>query len=242
MSKQSGLAQGFVLNGVDLSGDTGSASAISSPRPTTPVTGIDKSAQERLQLLRDGQLDWSSWFNPTGAHPELSALPTTDRIGSWLAGRAVGDAAANIVFKQLNYDGTRNNDGSFSFALQGRANGYGLEWGDLLTSGFQTFGGAGNGTSIDTLVAASFGLQAYAHLTAFTGTSVTLSIHDSADNSAFALVTGASFSAMTGVGAQRIETARNQTVRRYLRLNLAGTFTSATVVVAVVKNDHTVEF
>jgi hypothetical protein len=237
MSKQSGLGQGFLLDGVNLSGDTGSASAISIPRTVQPVTGIDKFAFERIHLLKDGVFDWQSWFNPTGAHPELSALPTGDRIGNWLTSQALGAPSTGIVFKQLSYDPTRANDGSMTIAIQGRANGYGQEWGHLLTTGLQAFGGAGNGSPVDLDASTAFGLQAYLQVLAFTGTSVTATIQDSADGSTdWTAVTGAAFAAASAVGAQRIQTARDQTVRRHLRVNLAGTFSAATLAVVVVKN------
>lgn len=242
MTKKSGLGQGFVLDGIDLSGDTGSADQISIPRPVTEVTDISQFAQERRHLQRDGNLSWSSWFNPDRAHAELENPPITDRIGTWLTGRNLGDSAKSLVGKQLNYDPTRNQDGSMSIAVQIQANGFGGEWGKLLTAGFETFGGIGDGSSVDFGAATNFGLQAYLQLTAFTGTDITVAIHDSADNSAFALVTGATFTAMTGVGAQRIQTARDQTVRQFVRINLTGTFTSATLVVMIKKNLHEVLF
>ena len=53
-----------------------------------------------------------------------------------------------MVAKQLNYDGTRANDGAFTFAVSAQANGYGLEWGKQLTAGTRTDTGATNGTGV----------------------------------------------------------------------------------------------
>ena len=241
MAKTSGLGQGLVVDGIDLSGDTGSAQAIGSSRPTTSVTGIDKSAFERLHLLRDGRLDWSSWFNPAvgAAHAELSTLPTADRIVTYLAGRTAGDWAASMVAKQLNYDPTRNTDGSLTIGLQARANRYGLEWGRELTAGLQVFTGAGNGTAVDfTAVSTAFGLQAYAQVLAITGTQdVDIAITDSANGTDFAAIgAGVAFPTFTGVGAARIQTSRTEVIRRHLRVEITSTFTTATILVAVKRN------
>jgi hypothetical protein len=77
MTKKSGLAQNFYLGGYNLSGDTGAGNEIGGGLAgTQDVTGIDKSAYERVGLLRDGRLSWTSFFNPAAAaaHPVLSAL------------------------------------------------------------------------------------------------------------------------------------------------------------------------
>ncbi|MDX3643224.1 hypothetical protein, partial [Streptomyces sp. MB09-02B] len=68
MAKQSGLGQAFYLGGYNLSGDTGSGDDIGCGLAgTQDVTGIDKSAYERIGLLRDGRLNWTSFFNPATA-------------------------------------------------------------------------------------------------------------------------------------------------------------------------------
>lgn len=247
MAKQSGLGDGLVVDGIDLSGDTGGLQAIAGSRPTTGVTGINKSARERIHLRRDGRIDWSSFFNSATdqAHEELSALPTTNRIVTYMRGQALGNPGASMVAKQLNYDASRNADGSIAFDLQSRANGFGLEWGTQLTDGLETFTGASDGTGVDfTDVSTDFGLQAYAHVLAITGTQdVDIEITDSADNAAFASIgAGVSFPTFTGVGSARIQTSRTETIRRYLRVELTSTFTTATVLVVVRRNIATVNF
>ena len=96
--------------------------------------------------VRNGRLEATSWWNPTGSHPVLSVLPTTDVHEMFSCGTALGSPAACIVAKQVNYDGTRGNDGSFSFAVSSQANAFGLEWGYLLTAGQRTDTAATNGT------------------------------------------------------------------------------------------------
>lgn len=237
MTKRTGLGDRLYVSGVDLSGDIGSIGSISSPRAVLPVTGINKEAVERLHGHRDGTIEFSAFFNDAAAqaHPTFKTLPTSDRIVSYFNGAAVGRAAAAMVGKQINYDGTRGEDGSLTFAVQALANGFGLEWGEQLTAGIRTDTGATNGASIDTAAAADFGLQAYLHVFAFTGTSCTITIEDSADDAAFAAVQA--FTVVTTAPvAERIQTPRTENVRRYLRVATTGTFSNIQFAVVVVKN------
>lgn len=83
----------------------------------------------------------------------------------------------------------------------------------------------------------AFGAQAYLQVTAFAGTSVTVTVQDSADNSSFANVTGLSFTPVTAApNTQRIATSNTATIRRYLRVITAGTFTNAVFAVAIDRN------
>ena len=104
---------------------------------------------------------------------------------------------------------------------------------------------ATNGASLDLAASTSFGAQFYLHVTAFTGTDVTIKIQDSADDSSFTDLTAGAFTSVTsGPQSQRIQTARNATVRRYLRVATAttGGFTSVSFVVTAVKNTVTVNY
>jgi hypothetical protein len=74
------------------------------------------------------------------------------------------------------------------------------------------------------------------------GTSVTVKLQESSDNGTdpWADVTGGGFAAATPAASpqcQRIETANDLTVERYLRVVTTGTFTSAIFAVCIVKNE-----
>jgi hypothetical protein len=87
------------------------------------------------------------------------------------------------------------------------------------------------------------GAQAYLQVTSFTGTSVTAAVQDSADGTTYAAVTGLTFTAVTAAPAwQRLATAGNATVRRYLRVATTGTFSSATFAVVLDRNLGAVSF
>ena len=248
MSKTSGLGDHLSVAGVDISGDVGTLSRIAGGLTgTQDVTGIDKSAFERIGLLRDGGIEWTGFFNPAvgAAHALLSTLPTADEIVTYHRGAAIGNAAASVVAKLINYDWTRGADGALTTQTQALANGYGLEWGQQLTAWQRTDTAATNGVSLDGTASSAQGAQAWLHVYAFTGTDVTVKIQDSADDSSYADVTGMAFTQVTAAPAsQRIATAAGATIRRYLRAGTVttGGVTSVTFSVQVTRNATAVVF
>lgn len=246
MSKQSGLGDNLLIGGYELSNDIGSLSRISGSHAVQDVTGIDKSAVERITLVRDGEISYSAYYNPSAdrAHDRLSLLPTADAITTYLRGTALGGEAAALVGKQINYDGTRAADGSYLFQVQALANAYGLEWGTQLTAGLVAHTTDGDdGTGVDFAAGQSFGLQAYLQVTEFTGTNATISIQDSDDNGVDPWTNVASFTVVTGAHtSERIQTSRTEAIKRYVRVSSTGTFTTMTLQVMVNVNKTAVEF
>jgi hypothetical protein len=248
MAKQSGLGDNLWIGGVDLSGDISSLGNVGGGPALLELTGIDKSAYERTGGLRTGAIEMDTWFNPaTGkAHRTLGALPTADVLITYARGVGYGAPAACLNAKQPNYDGSRGDDGAFTFAVASVSNAYGLEWTDQLTNGRVTLTGAGSTTGVDfdTILGSvgtlSFGMQAYLHVFGFTGTSATINVQSSTDNAvgdAYATISGGSFSAVTsGPQFQRIETGRTTAIERWLRVNVTGTFSSLDFAVMVQKN------
>jgi len=244
VAKTTGMGDNLYVSGYDLSGDTQTYELGGGPAPWD-FTGINKEAMERTGLLRDGRVNWVSYFNPAAAqaHPRLSLLPYTDVLINIYRGTALGNPAAGLVAKQTNYDPTRPADGSLTFALNALANGYGLEWGDQLTAGKRTDTGATNGTGVATSAATTnFGAQFYLQVFAFTGTDATIKIQESSDDGAdaYADVTGGGFTTITGAGitSQRIATATNLPVERFLRVvtTTATSFSLLTFAVMAVRN------
>jgi hypothetical protein len=240
VAKQSGLGMNCYISGYQISNDTTALGTIRGGHAVIDVTGIDKSAYERIGGLRDGEISFTTAFNVAAGqeHPALSTLPTTDAHVMVTVGTAIGSEAACCVAKQVNYDPTRGQDGQLTFAVQALPNAFGLEWGNLLTAGVRTDTTTTNGTALDGTAATSFGWQAYCQVFSVTGTSVTVKLQDSADNSTFADVTGGGFAAvLAGArGQERIVSASGATLRRYVRAVTTGTFTNAQFAVSVVRN------
>lgn len=239
MAKQSGLGAGFAIGGYSIPGDIQSVTMRGGPTPLD-VTGIDKSAFERIGGIFDAGLDFVSYMNDAAARSftVLKTLPTTDTQVMYFDASALDAEVYCLTVKQLNYDATRGTDGSLTFATTTQISaGASGEWCDMLTAGLRTDTGATNGSSIDGGVATTTGWSAYLQVTAFTGTSITLTLEDSANNSTFAAVTGGAFTAVTAApNVQRIEGAAGATLRQYVRITSSGTFNPCSFFAAVTRH------
>lgn len=247
MAKQSGLGDNLYIGGNDVSGDISSLASISGSQKTIEVTAINVSAFERLGGERDGGIDFTAYFNPTRVHPVLSALPSADALLTYCRGTLLGSPAACMLAKQLNYDGSLGTAGDFTFKVSAKANAFGLEWGVQGTAGWRTDAAATNGTAIDLGAAwsASFGLQSYLQVNALTSGTPTVKLQHSNDNGStdpFADITGGGFGVITALSGQRIATANNLAIKRYIRVASTGTFAGLVYSVVVVPNITAVSF
>lgn len=244
MSKESGLGNNFYLDGVDLSGDTNSLSRISKSMDLLDFTGIDKSAYERKAGQLDGAIDWKSFWNPTGANLSLDdTFARIDRVVSFFHRPTLGVIAASIVAKQADYKPNRGADGSLLSDVKTEANAFWLDWGLACTAGKRSDTGATNGTGVDFNSwggGNAFGLQAYLQVFSFTGTSVTIKLQGSSDNAVgdpYADITGGAFTVVSSAPqSQRLATARNQAIERWVRVVTTGTFSQCTFAVMVTAN------
>lgn len=241
MAKQSGLGSNLYVAEYDISGDVGAVNSTSTPRGVLDITGIDKSAMERILGRKDGSISFTSFWNTAAgrAHPVISALPTTDRIVSVFIGplTSVGGAAASMTAKVVDYAPSFADDGSLTATTNAQANGTPLEWGESLTTGLQSFAtGTVNGTSIDLgSTSTLFGAAAYLHCTVMPSGTLTVTVEDSANDSSFAAVTGMTFTNLTAPGSERVQGTTSATVRRYVRVTCSGTHGTASVAVNFVR-------
>ncbi len=242
MAKESGLGAQLYLDEYDLSNDASAVGRISKAVNLLEMTGIDKSAMERKAGQLTGGIDGTVFWNPTNAHVALANPTRNDRIVSYYHRATLGAPVASLVCKEFDYAPTRDNAGLFTAETTTESNGYWLDWGYALTAGMRTDTGAANGTGVDFSIQgapASFGLQAYLHVKAFTGTSATIKIQSSSDNGAgdaFADVTGGGFTLVTGVTKERIATGRTLAIERYLRVVTTGTFSNLVFAVQATVN------
>jgi hypothetical protein len=248
MAKTSGLGDNLYVGGYDLSGDINALDMISGPISALDFTAINGSAYERQGGERDGQIDFTAFHNTAAnqEHARLSLLPTTDTLLTYARGTTLGNPAACLMAKQINYDPTRGTDGALTFKVSAQGNAFGLEWGTQLTAGKRSDVAATNGTGVDITggVTYAFGFQAYLQVFSFTGTSATIKIQSSTDDGggdAYSDVAGASFGAQSAIGFSRIATAV-LTIERFLRVVTTGTFSQCTFSVVVVPNLTSVVF
>jgi hypothetical protein len=236
MAKQSGIGSALWWGSVDLSGDVGAVNQIETLRTLLEVTGIGAAAPERIPALRDGSLGYTAYWNavPGQSVLTLQAMPRTDVQCTVAAGtQAVGSPAASLVAKQSTLGIARGQDGSLVASVAAAANGSPLEWGELLTTGKQTFAsGTVNGTSVDLqsvyplLTTTAFGAAAYLHVFSLGSGTPTVTVADSANDSTFAALSPTSLAfSPVAAGVQRLQTGVTATVRRYVRIQVTGTYT-----------------
>ncbi len=124
MAKESGM--GITTLTVDNS--SGSAKPIknditnfsySTPRGVQDVTGVDKSAMERLLLLADASLDLNGVFNPAGnaSHAVFKTVPSTSVARTVLLTVSSQILTGEYLFS--DYALTRAGDGSLTWSAPG---------------------------------------------------------------------------------------------------------------------------
>lgn len=242
MAKQGGMGQGLFIQGYDLSGDIQKFDDATCSTNLLPFTDITQYGMARELGERDAHFAMTTYFDPASnaSHPRLASLPYTDAHIMWAMNQSVGGDGFAMIGKQVDYAGNRGSDGSFLFKVDAQSNGYAAEYVTMLSAGSVTVTGAGSQASWDSTASAAFGAQAYLQVFAFSGTDATIVVEDSANNSAFATVTGLSFTAIGGSGrtAERKATSNTATVRRYLRATVSTSagFTSLAFAVGIDKN------
>lgn len=233
MAKKAGLGAQFYIAGYDLSGDVGAIDTIQGPRGVFDVTGINKSAMERVYGRNDAEISFTSFFNDAAGqeHAALKGLPTADVLVLAMMAAALGSAGAMLTAKQINYDPSRSADGSLAISVQCLANGVALEWGKSIIAA-STIAAAGNSAVEDNAASSASGMAAMIQCWAFTGTSITVAVQESSDNGGVdPFAASITFTAISAANKAERKTVAG-TVERYLRLNYSGTFTEAKLIVA----------
>lgn len=128
MAKESGL--GWSVLSVDDSGGTLrdirndiTNLAISTPRAVQDVTGIDKSAMERLLLLADLSLTLNGVFNDAAdkSHSVFKTAPSTSvgrQVTCTVSGQTLGTSPqVEVLF--TDYQLTRGDDGALTWSAPG---------------------------------------------------------------------------------------------------------------------------
>lgn len=242
MAKQSGLGDQLFIGGYDIGADINSIGSLSTPRGVLDATAITQSGNARIFGLRDASAEFVSYFDPATdqAHDALSALPTADTQVMYLRGTGVGSEAFCMVGKQIDYNPNRGDDGSLLFTTSAQSNGFGADWSDQLTAGKVTHASGASTAGLDTTASASFGWQAYLQVFSLGSGTATITIEDSADDAAWATLSGGVFTNATTRTFERLQSSSaTATVRRYLRVTTSGVFTNLVFAVAITKNDNT---
>lgn len=139
MAKVSGLTTSVTIDdasgtGRDISNDILSFN-VSTPRGTQDITGLDKSAVERILLLADGTISLTVAFNTASnrAHDVFKTVPTQSGTGTGSTRTVVivypGTITLTLEVVFTSYDPARGADGSLIFSVNGElANGTAPTW------------------------------------------------------------------------------------------------------------------
>jgi hypothetical protein len=123
MAKESGL--GFSVAVDDSSGTARTISnditnlTINTPRAEQDITGVDKSARERLLLLADMTVSLNGVFNDAAnmSHAVLKTVPSTSVARTTTLAISGQTLAGELLY--TDYALTRGQDGSFTWAAPG---------------------------------------------------------------------------------------------------------------------------
>lgn len=202
------------------------AAADLSPYGTRPKTYLAGQADGSYALA-------GNWNDDAAADLELATNLGADVVISFFpAGAgAIGNAAFLVNGLENGYNITSQVTDAVRHAVSGVAKPAHMGGQLLHALGAASVGAS---ASADGAASSSFGGVAHLHLTAFSGTSITVDLEDSANDSTFAAL--ASFAAKTGVSHERITFAG--VVERYVRVNISGTFTTATLAVAFARSRY----
>ena len=234
MAKKSGLGNLLYVHGRGITNDVGALS-LGAPRTFQEVTGLDKSAMERLALQSSGMIEiGTGFFNDAvdQIHDALKSPPATDVIVTFVLGATAEDAAAMLVAKQVTFPQVRGPDGSWTNGAQFLNNAEALEWGVALSAGEDTHASATSSASVNNLASSASGAACVLQLREIDSGTPTFLVEDSANNSTWATLK--SFAAVADGAeptAERVEVSG--TVDQYARVTSTGTFTNADHVVTM---------
>ena len=158
------------------------------------------------------------------------------------AAPAMGDPAFVVTCNQLDYGVTEAAGAvianvKFGGLSQPDEVGFAAFWGHVLNANVQRTG-ANTAIGIDDILGVTAnGLVMAWQLTQFSGTNITLTAQhaDVNANASFANITGATSGALTAIGAGTVGTAGGLAIKRYIRWQASGVYTSATFVLVAIR-------
>jgi hypothetical protein len=110
------VADSTGTNNVDIRDDVTNL-AFSTPRGVQEVTGIDKSAMQRLLLLADFSITLNGVFNAAVSHEVFSTVPSTSVNRATIMTVNATNLQANCLYS--DYSLTRSNTGELTWQAPG---------------------------------------------------------------------------------------------------------------------------
>lgn len=205
---------------------------------TATVTGMGVDDDELIAGVLGGSLSLQGAWDDATSGPETVLEPL---IGTnvywtvvWDGGDASGDLGnrCGLMTTVQQYDPRAAANDAVRYSAAGSA-AEGARLAGRLLHPLTSESATGDYASVDNSASTAFGAVGQIHVTSFTGTSATVKIQDSPNDSVWAdLIT---FSSVTGVTSERL--TASGTVDRYLRAQIsAGTFSEITFAVSAARN------
>lgn len=117
MAKESGLGiTTLTVGGNDIKNDVRSFD-IATPREVQDVTGVDKSAIERLFLLADGSVDLSGVFNDAASKSHLTFRGVSTASAAVAVAFSISGQTLTMNMLQTDYKLSRGDDGSLTWSV-----------------------------------------------------------------------------------------------------------------------------
>jgi len=242
MAKESGLNVRLYVSGYDLSGDANSLGAVGYSNELYEVTTLDSSATARLLGKVDGTLTVNGFFdNASGKiHAVLSGnsgkIPTADVNVLVPLSSAAGDPCYGLVAKEAEYNTDRSDTGPVTVYSSFASNGFGPEFGEMMTAHDDTHASAGSGTVVDSGAASSNGGTGFLQVFSLASGSVVTKIQECATSggSYTDLVTFSTVAAAAAPTSERL--VMTGTVQQYLKVTTTGTFSNAAIAVGFARS------
>lgn len=214
--------------------------SVPTTRDVAETTTFGKASKTYIPGLSDGTISLSGNYDGTAAAVDAvmqAALAAAGGqiISVGLAGLVLGAVVKMLKALETSYEVSGGIGDAVKVSAEAQASGglgYGVDSGVSLHA-LSADTTPTNGASVNNGAATTTGWVAHFHATVFSGTNFTAKIQDSADNAAWADLSGATFTQITAIGKERLEGAAGATVRQYTRYVSAGTYTSVTHHVAL---------
>ena len=233
MEKSSGLGQALFVQGYDISTDASALDGAGYNQEMLEITGIDKSATERVAGRLESTITVNGWFDNADdkaheAYTVSNKLPTGDRAVTYLLGTAISEPALFLNAKQASYDTTNSPGNALAttamFSSTASVSGFdGVAFGVMLDVP-TTYSSTTNGSTVDQSASSAAG--SVACLQFISGSSVSSLVakvqHSSDGGSWSDIITFSTISANTPT-AEIL--SMEGTVNRYVRVQytLSGT-------------------
>ena len=237
MAKSSGLNVWLYVDGNDLSGDANSLGAVGYANELYDVTTLDSSATARLLGKVDGTMSVNGYFDTAAGkiHAVLTGnsgkLLTADVNVLVPLGADAGDPAYGLIAKEAEFNTDRTDAGPITVTSSFAGNGFGPEFGEMMTAHDDTHSSAGSGTVVDSGASSTNGGAAYLHVFSLASGSVTVNLQESTSSggSYSNFVTFSTVAAAAAPTAERV--TMSGTVQRYIKVTTTGTFSNAVIAV-----------